>query len=188
MVGQAVADSAAGLTSRDLTVEQNVIYNVQNPVVKPSSLQVTACVDHQDNTYGIGQKVRIYVQTNKDAYVTMINVGASGATVQIFPNQYQTNNFVRANTPTEVPAPNSAASITVTGPVGRELIKVIASTAQTSFFSTTGSTAAGPFKSINGGARAAARDLQVTLNNTMGQNPSAEWDDYNKIIQSVAVH
>lgn len=116
MTGQAIADFAAVQTSHGLTVEQNDIYNVNNTVVKPFSLHVTAWMDYQDNTYNIGQKVRINVQTNRDAYVTMINVGASGETVQLFPNQYQTNNFVRANTPTEVPAPDSAASITVAGP------------------------------------------------------------------------
>lgn len=193
ITGQAfAAATAADKTSRDLTVEQNVIYSMQNTVntaAKPSAFQVTAWVDHQDNRYNIGEKVRIYVQTNKDAYVTVINVGASGETIQLLPNQYQTNNFVKANTPTEVPAPNSGASITASGVAGRELIKVIASTTKTDFFSTTGSTAVGPFKSISGGAKAVARDLQVTLNTfntTNAQTASAEWDDYNKIIQTVA--
>jgi hypothetical protein len=179
------AATAAEKTSRDLTVEQNVIYTVQPEVVIPTALQVTASVDHVDNIYGIGEKVRIFVQTNKDAYVTVLNVGASGQTIQLLPNQYQTNNFVKANTLTEIPAPNSGASITAFGPAGVELIKVIASTAKTNFFSTTGTIAVGPFKSIKGGSRAAARDLQVTLNPGSNPNANFEWDDFNKIIHTV---
>jgi hypothetical protein len=186
LAGGALADENM---ARDLTVEQNAVYNVQATTVNdPTALDVKAWVDHQDNTYAIGEKVRIFVQTNKDAYVTVLNVGASGQTIQLLPNQFQASNFVKANTPTEVPAPNANASITVTGPVGSELIKVIARTADKPVFTQTGTTAVGAFRSIDGGAEAAARDLQVTLNTPVTPQPgseSEEWDTYNKIIRTV---
>lgn len=196
----AAAESDLRETARDLTVEQNAVYAVQHvqtassapstSSTKPSSaLKVTAWVDQADNTYTIGEKVRLFVKTNKDAYVTVLNVGASGNTTVLYPNQYQANNRVPANRVVEIPAPGSAASIAVFGPVGNELIKVVASTAPTnpsSFFGTSGLMVAGVFKSVTGGARTAARDLQVTMDTIQTQNPGAEWDSYNKVIHTVA--
>ena len=181
-----------GASARDLTVEQTAVFSVQAPVVPAAAgvqqLSVVAWVDHADNTYAIGEAVRLFVRANKDAYLTVLNVGPTGNTTMLFPNAFQRDARVRAGQTVEIPAPGSGAQFRVSGPVGRELIKVIASTNPSSLFAPGQLTQSGAFTLIAGGGRAVARDLQVV----MGTQPAAgqvgqghEWDDYNKVIITI---
>ena len=175
--------------ARNLTVEQNAIYTVSAPAPAAAStepLSVLAWVDHADNTYAVGERVRLFVQANKDAYLTVLNVGASGQTTILFPNAYQTETKVSANQVVEVPSPNSGASIRVSGPTGRELIKVIASTKPTPLFAAGGGQTAGLFTALKADSRSVARDLQVTMDTPSSVDPGQEWDDYNKVITTIA--
>ena len=182
LVASAADDDPA---ARDLTVEQNAVYAVQATAPAAAAgqerLEVVAWVDHADNTYAAGERVRLFVRANKDSYLTVLNVGASGRTTVLFPNAYQTETRLPANQVVEVPSPNSGASITVSGPTGHELIKVIASTNPTPLFAAGAGQTAGPFTSLNAGSRSVARDLQVTMDTQADQ----EWDDYNKVIATI---
>ena len=174
--------------ARNLTVEQNALYTVSAPAPAAAAsepLAVVAWVDHADNTYAVGERVRLFVQANKDAYLTVLNVGASGQTTVLFPNAYQTETKVSANQVVEVPSPNSGASIRVGGPTGRELIKVIASTKPTPLFAAGAAQTAGLFTALKADSRSVARDLQVTMN-TPSADQVQEWDDYNKVITTIA--
>ena len=184
--GLAPAPSLAD-AARDLTVEQTAIYTVQASApaaaAPAGALSVVAWVDHADNTYAVGEAVRLYVRANKDAYLTVLNVGPSGNTTMLFPNAAQRDARVRARQVVEIPGPGSGASIRVGGPVGRELIKVIASTSPAPLFDAAKLTGAGPFSTVAGDGRSVARDLQVTM---AAQPASHEWDDYNKVITTIA--
>ena len=185
--GGLMASAAHADGARDLTVEQTAMYTVQATApaasVPSGALSVVAWVDHADNTYAVGEAVRLYVRSNKDAYVTVLNVGPSGNTTMLFPNAAQRDARVGAMQVVEIPGPGSGASIRVGGPVGRELIKVIASTSPAPLFDAAKLSGAGPFATVSGGSRSVARDLAVT----MGSQPSShEWDDYNKVITTIA--
>ena len=73
----------------------------------PGSLEVVAWVDRSDYTYARGEDVTIFVETNKDAYVTVLNVDPAGGTTILFPNRYQPDNLVRAGRAARVPDPRS---------------------------------------------------------------------------------
>ena len=178
------AGSAAGAQEeRVLTVEQTAIQAVQAPPAVSASnpLDVVAWVDHATNTYAQGEQVRVFVQTNKDAYVTVLNVGPDGSTTVLFPNRYQTDNRVRANTVTEVPDPASRARIAVSGTTGAELIKVVATTRPAPLFAGTQLAQAGVFQTIRQRAQETARNLAVV----MAEADTAEWDVYDKVIRTV---
>ena len=168
---------------RDLTVEQAAVHAVQAPApAGAGALDVTAWVDHADNTYAVGETVRLFVKASKDAYLTVLNVGASGRTTVLFPNAHQPETRVPAGQVVEVPPPGSTARIQVSGPTGRELIKVIATTSPTPLFAAVKTTGAGPFTALAADTRSVARDLQVTMDTNAGQ----EWDQYDKIITTIA--
>ena len=126
------------------------------------------------------------MRANKDAYLTVINVGPTGNTTMLFPNAFQTDARVRGGQTVEIPAPGSGAQIRVSGPVGRELIKVIASTSPSPLFAPGQLTQSGAFTLIVGGGRAVARDLQVVMGTQPAVQGSHEWDDYNKVITTIA--
>ena len=168
---------------RNLTIEQAAVHSVQAPDAEaPDSLGVTAWVDHADNTYAVGEQVRLFVKVNKDAWITVLNVGPSGRTTVLFPNERQPETRVSANQVVEIPSPNSDARITVNGPTGRELIKVIATTSPTPLFAAVKTASVGPFSALDADTRSLARDLQVAMDSDADQ----EWDEYNKVITTIA--
>ena len=179
----AQAGNTAAL-QKQLTVEQNAVFDLHPPVSSvstPEPLRVVAWVDHADTTYAIGETVRLFVQSNKDSHVTVMNVGPSGQTTLLFPNAMQPDGKVAANQVVEIAPPGSGASIRVGGPVGRELIKIIASTSAKPVIQPLNMSSSAPFAALESG-RSMAKQLQVT----MSERPSAEWDDYNKVITTVA--
>ena len=170
--------------ARDLTVAQTAIFSVQAPASAAASpaLSVVAWVDHADNTYAIGEAVTLFVRANKDAYLTVLNVGPSGNTTLLFPNAVQKDARVAAGHVVQIPAPDTGISIRVSDPVGRELVKVIATTSPAPLFEASTLAGAGPFATLEEDSGSVARDLQVT----MDAAGSHEWDDYNKVVVTVA--
>ena len=182
-----LADAQTDPVARDLSVEQTAVYTVQAPAPSatvPDQLSVVAWVDREDNTYALGENVRLFVQTNRDAYLTVLNVGASGNTTVLFPNAGQQDTLVRGGKAVEIPAAGSGVSIKVSGPaVGRELIKVVASSEPITAFDPAQLVAAGAFSTLKSGARGAARDLSVVMKTA---TTARQYADYNKIITTVA--
>ena len=181
--GLAAGNAALAQEDRVLTVEQTAIQAVQAPPASAANpLDVVAWVDHATNTYAQGEQVRVFVQTNKDAYVTVLNVGPDGSTTVLFPNQYQTDNRVRANTVTEVPDPASRARIAVSGTTGAELLKVVATSRPTPLFEAAQLAQAGVFQTIRQRAQETARNLAVVMAEA---ETTVEWDVYDKVIRTV---
>ena len=183
--GMSMSSPAAGedALARDLTVEQTAVFSVQasSPAAgSADALHVVAWVDHADNTYAVGEAVRLFVRANGDSYLTVLNVGPSGNVTLLFPNTGQRDARIKANEVVEIPA--AGTSIRASGPVGAELIKVVASTSPVPLFDAAALVGAGPFATLSGGSRSAARDLQVTMDDAA----SHEWDDYNKVIRTIA--
>lgn len=150
---------ADNMQTRDLTIEQTSV--AQASVPRPGSIQVSVTADRQDATYAIGETVHLTMAVNEDAYVTVLDVGPTGQVVQLFPNQFQTDNRVHAGRPVEIAGAGSGAKITVGGPVGAELIKVIASSKPVSVVTEAQLQGRGVFRSVEGGAATVLKDLQV---------------------------
>lgn len=172
LAGSHGVEGAAGQDesfTRSLTVAQTAIYDAGPPSGRTDTdagddaLQVVAWVDRADYTYATGESVRIYVETNRDAYVTVLNTDPAGETTQLFPNRYQSDNFVRANQALEVPDPDSRSRIVVTGAVGDELLKIVASTNPVSLFEGQQLSDSGPFQVVRMQARRTARSLSVVM-------------------------
>ena len=176
--GDAVGSGAAGLTA-----EQASMQSVQAPTgAGPTgSLGVVAWVDRADDTYAYGERVRLFVQTSKDAYVTVLNVAPDGATTVLFPNRFQADHWVRANTITEIPDPSSQVRIAVSGPAGAELIKVIASNQPVPLFDPSQLVDVSAFRSVRGMTGDVARSLAAV----MASEEATEWDVYDKVLQTV---
>jgi hypothetical protein len=145
---------------RDLSAEQVTAFQAGTPA--PGSLHVSTWVDRHDLTYARGDAVRIFVKTNEDAYVTIINVGPSGKVTQLFPNAFQQSNRVAANRALEVPSGNGGSRINVSGPVGAELIKVFVSNEPIKIIPESQLVGSGAFRSLAGGVSYLVRNLEVT--------------------------
>ena len=153
--------------TRSLTVEQKAVYDVVPPTrletVADDGLQVLAWVDRPDYTYASGEDVHVFVEPNKDAYVTVLNVDPAGETTVLLPNEHQPDNFVPAGRAMQVPDPNARFRIVVSGTVGTELLKVIASTEPRPLFDAQQLGAAGPFQVVRAQPARLARSLTVVM-------------------------
>lgn len=167
-VGLAAEQEAAEWPlTRSLTVEQKAVYDVAPPprleTLADDGLEVLAWVDRSDYTYASGEDVKVFIETNKDAYVTVLNVDPAGETTVLFPNEHQPDNFVGAGRAMQVPDPNASFRIVVSGTVGTELLKVIASTERRSLFDADQLGAAGPFQIVRAQPARLARSLTVVM-------------------------
>jgi hypothetical protein len=133
---------------RQLSVQQQQVYQAGGSPT--GSLRLEAQFDRPDPLYAAGEQVRIMVKVNEDAYVTIVNVGPSGQAVQLFPNEHQRQNLVRAGSPVQVPAPGTPAQIVVSPPFGNELVKVVATSAPKGLVPNSQLSGMGAFRSIDG--------------------------------------
>ncbi|SMH31934.1 DUF4384 domain-containing protein [Azospirillum agricola] len=170
------APAAAPLV-RDLTAEQRPVAQFQVPA---SDLTVNAWVNQADNSYKPGEFLELTVQTNKEAYITVVDVGTSGKVHIVYPNQFQTDNRVRPNKPVRIPSGGDDFALKVGGPAGTEVLKIIATTSPQPLFPAGQLASAGPFKAYKGGGAAAAKDLETVLRQNAAGNA---WAEYTKIIR-----
>ena len=154
--------------SRTLSVQQAAIKDVVPPsagsAAKAVPLEVLAWVDRPDLTYARGERVRLFVETNKDAYVTVLNVDPAGETTVLFPNRYESDNRIRGARAVEVPTPDSGAQVVVGGTVGAELLKIIASTKPVDLFEAEQLAEVGAFQQVRSEPQRVARSLVVAMN------------------------
>src|SRR5262245_3190193 len=91
------AVSAGGPIARTLTVEG---------VNETPSFVVRVSVDREDRTYREGSEVIVTVRSEKEGYLYLFDIDVDGDIVCLFPNDYQSNNKIPAQTNITVPDPN----------------------------------------------------------------------------------
>ena len=182
----AVSNAMEQAETRTLSAEQQAIREVTPPSTTLDALDVVMWVDRPDYTYAVGEDVRLFVQTNDTAYVTVLNVDPAGNTTVLFPNEYQSSNLVPADYAVEIPDPASGLKITVSGPVGNELIKVIASTEPISLLDQVPLSATGPFLALDVQARV-SRSLVLAIDEAVSTSDNAiEWAVCHQTITTLA--
>ena len=126
--------------------------------------EVKTAVDRPDARYRHGDTLTLTVDVTEDAYVWVFDTGTSGKVHQIFPNRYESDNFVRAGNAISIPPPGSEYQLLVSHPKGVELLTVIASKDDIPMTRdlVDQDTEAGPFLAL-GDADSVAKDLNITL-------------------------
>lgn len=165
--------------SRDITVKQRPIYEIKPPKEPKSGLRVSAWVNHGNNTYNSGEEIEVFVRTNRDAYITMINVGSSGSINQIYPNAHQRKNFVKAHTTVKIPGNTAPFVFQASGPRGADLIQVIASESSSPIIPSKFLNKSVVFPKVNRSSNDYAKDITVVLKKPVHQE---SVHLYNKVI------
>ena len=71
------------------------------------------------------EKIIFYIKSQKNGYLTMLDVSPNGNITVIFPNKFRRDNFIEAGVTHQVPSPDYGFEFEVTGPAGLERIKAI---------------------------------------------------------------
>jgi Domain of unknown function (DUF4384) len=74
--------------------------------------------------------MQVYILASENCYIKMFLIGVDGHSVQIFPNKYESNNFLPGKQMLRFPGKTSPFKYQLVPPLGTETIKVIASTVQ----------------------------------------------------------
>lgn len=85
--------------------------------------------------YTVGENITIYFKSNKDSYLTLFEQRAGGRIRLLFPNRYRKNNFFEANKVHAIPSASDKFYFEVTPPLGKEVIRAIATTSPWQFSS-----------------------------------------------------
>lgn len=169
---------AQNYTSKDLVIVHRPIQAVTVPAPAANGLKISAWVNHKNNTYRPGDEVKMFVRSNRDVYVTVINVGTSGKVHQIFPNSYERSHLIKAHTSTPIPGRKTPYFFKASGPAGNELIKVIASKSPRPIIASQYLNKS-VFPRVNLSIAHVAKDLQITLRHPAHRAKTAV---YNKVI------
>ncbi|GGR19329.1 DUF4384 domain-containing protein [Deinococcus ruber] len=122
-LGLSVAAAAPKITAQSIIV---------NPV--KADAQVSVWTDRDPTgkktpDYVTGDKIRLFVSVDQDAYVYLFSVEADGSIDQILPNAYNSGaNFIKAGVVKSFPGTNDTFTYNVAGSLGITKVLAIAST------------------------------------------------------------
>ena len=88
-----------------------------------SSFDVRVWTDKKE--YEVEEKIIFYVKSQKNSYLTMLDVSPNGNITVIFPNKFHRDNFIESGVTYQVPSPDYGFEFKVAGPAGLERIKAI---------------------------------------------------------------
>lgn len=143
----------------------------------PTTLTVTLSLNKPEGSvYQPGEIITLTFRTNRDAYVVIYDTEANGRTSILFPNQYQQDNFVKANQPVTIP---QGYKLKIGGEIGKEYVQIVASTQQFATYNqwTTTFSASNPFQQVTMNAET---ELKVMIQKIMivPDQPTPEWNSF----------
>jgi Domain of unknown function (DUF4384) len=155
-----------------------------SPVVRPQAiivnpvetqLQTSVSVDRGNNNpvYNIGERIKISVSVNADAYVYVFSIHSDGVIDLILPNRLSGGNqFLHAGETRTFPPAGANYQLTVDGPGGQDKILAVASKRQLNLNEITSFKTNQPFANVTvQGQDNLARALAVVVTPV----PSTDW-------------
>jgi hypothetical protein len=92
-----------------------------------SKIKVDVKVDRGDRaTYHLGETMALKVTVDHDCYVTIYNIDSQEKVHLLFPNGYQRDNSLKAGKVYEIPPPDAAWELRLSGQPGHESLLAIA--------------------------------------------------------------
>ena len=103
-------------------------------VPEPSEFKIDVWLNKPEGSvYHIGEKIEIFFKANKNCYVLIYDITSDGKIELLFPNKYESSNYIVANRIYKIPSKNY--SLKVSPPEGKEYVQIIASTKLIPLFS-----------------------------------------------------
>ncbi len=153
-----------GKELKDLVVEESSRIHSKN-----SDFKIKLRPVGEREKYAIGDKVAFEFKANRDAYVTILDIGTSGKVHVIFPNKWHKSGKVVADRTYRIPGEDSDFVFRVKGPPGVNYVKAIGTMKESEWF---GREALGddddPFYEVKDPARK-IKDISMDLDKQGGE-------------------
>jgi len=85
---------------------------------------VTIAMSSGRTSYGLGEKVAFEVTSERDGYLTLVDLGTDGTVTVLFPNEFDRENRVRAGQRFAFPTASMGFEIEVQPPAGRGMVRL----------------------------------------------------------------
>ena len=131
VIGEATTSSAAKLAEQLKPNLENAfvkkwLTNLENP---NPPFKIEVWMDKgEEPVYRIGEVATFKFRSDRNCYLTLLNVDTQGNVTMLFPNAYHPNNQIVASVTYTIPSPDMKFRIKAQGPPGRELLKAVATT------------------------------------------------------------
>lgn len=113
-------------------------------------------------SHKIGETLKVFFQSNRDGYATLVNVGSSGKITILYPNAYTPDHAVKAGQTYSIPRPEDFYELSLGGPEGVELVYALFTTAPVRFVEGD-LLKSDAFAPVNDKAEAITRDINLTV-------------------------
>ena len=113
-------------------------------------------------SHKIGETLKVFFQSNRDGYATLVNVGSSGKITILYPNAYTPDHAVKAGQTYAIPRPEDFYELSLGGPEGVELVYALFTTAPVRFVEGY-LLKSNAFAPVNDKAEAITRDINLTV-------------------------
>ncbi len=111
--------------------------------------------------YRVGDRLTISFETNRDAFLTIVNVGTSGEVTILFPNRFSGGHGVKAGRTYRIPETTDSYELELKGPPGVELVYALLTLKPVLFLSTDFPSPGAVFHSTAERVSRVTRDINV---------------------------
>ncbi len=146
----------------------------------PSASALAVQVSTDKAAYRIGEQVVFRLRVNRDAYVTLVNIGTSGEVTVIYPNRLHASHFVRAGVEVTVPPPDAGFTLTVQGPPGFDQVRAIATEEPVKIHASDFGGQRAVFRSLD---RVQTRDLSVSISTERQKAAPDKWAEHTVAVE-----
>jgi len=111
--------------------------------------------------YRVGDRLTLSFETNRDAFLTIVNVGSSGEVTILFPNRFSGGHGVKAGRTYRIPETTDSYELELKGPPGVELVYALLTLKPVLFLATDFPSAGAVFPSTADRVSRVTRDINV---------------------------
>lgn len=128
--------------------------------------------------YEVNELINFYFKADRDCYLTLIDISTDGSVTILFPNQFNSNNKIKANETYTIPSTDMGFQIRVTGPEGQEMVKAIATDEPIDLSSIAKEDGSQAFKSMSGkdGGTEFVGNIQGFLSSSLSEEMNKSGD------------
>ncbi len=110
--------------ARETMFKDFVVTNTENA---PDTFAIQLAVDHENCCYTEGELMRVAVKSESDGYLYLFYENAGGDVSLLFPNNFQSDNFIKKDEVVAVPAQGQNFALRAAAPFGTERLLAVVS-------------------------------------------------------------
>lgn len=111
--------------------------------------------------YRVGERLSLGFESNRDAFLTIVNVGTSGEVTILYPNRFSGGHGVKAGRTYRIPEATDSYELELKGPPGVELVYALLTLKPVLFLATDFSSPGAVFPSTTDRVSRVTRDINV---------------------------